>query len=276
MKKFYFLLLLLFSIHLSYSQTTVFSDDFDDLDISDWTLIDADNDGNNWTVVQIQDDNGNPVGTPLLRSFSWLNGALTPDNYAISPAIDLSGYTGTIELHWEVMAVDPDWDAENYTVYVATGTSVSEILASTVTFNESTLDGVNTLTPRTLDISSLAGQSNVYIVFRHHNVTDQFSIEIDNVEVIASPNQAVEQNNLSGFVHVYPTNASDKIFVNNHPDYPVSRILLYDLNGRKMNVLQTEINENATALHISHLKAGIYMLEIESGELKTVKKIIIQ
>ena len=187
MKKLLLLFVAFATITLS-AQTVHYSDDFDDLDITDWTLIDADGDTNNWSAVQIQDAGGAPVGTPLLRSASWATSPLTPDNWVISPAIDLTGQTAAT-LKWQVMAIDTDWDIENYTVYVAAGNTVADFMASTVTFNEATLDGVNVLTDRTLDISSFDGQAVVHFAFRHHNVSDQFTMEVDNVsvEVAATP-----------------------------------------------------------------------------------------
>ena len=68
------------------AQTVLFEDDFNDGDISDWTLIDEDGDTFGWVPV-------NMTAAPIymgMRSASWItSGPLTPDNWAISPAIDL-------------------------------------------------------------------------------------------------------------------------------------------------------------------------------------------
>ena len=65
------LLALLFVASIGYSQTVIWEDDFNDEDISDWTLYDEDGDANEWFVVQIQEEDGTPVNTPVLRSASW-------------------------------------------------------------------------------------------------------------------------------------------------------------------------------------------------------------
>lgn len=145
------------------------ADNFDDGDVSDWTMTDADADGHEWTPA-----------SGMLVSYSWNGGALTPDNWAVSPAIDLSGYGDTAVLSWEAMAADASWDDENYTVYAA---STIAGLESGISFNE-ILDGVNELSARTMDISSLSG-GTVYIGFRHHDVSDQYVMAIDNVVVTA-------------------------------------------------------------------------------------------
>ncbi|MGO1585170.1 MAG: hypothetical protein ACTHXJ_04260, partial [Mesonia sp.] len=148
------------------AQTTYFSDDFNDEDVSDWTLIDEDADGFNWSAVQIVDENSQPVGTPVMRSASWnsVAGPLTPDNYTFSMPIDLSSEDGTndITLSWDVTAADADYSDENYTVYVATGNTVADAMSATVSFNELVSDngpaGLENPYTKTLDITSLAGQ----------------------------------------------------------------------------------------------------------------------
>ena len=173
--------------------TDVFFDDFNDGDVSDWSFIDSDGDTNNWIPVTLTDSGLGAGDISVLRSFSWVSstGALTPDNWAITPAIDLTSVTGSLQLQWKIAAVDPDWDVENYTVYVATSNTITALQASPTSFNESTLDGINTLTTRTLDISSFIGQT-IYVGFRHHNVSDQFSIELDDVRVSATFDTSVQ------------------------------------------------------------------------------------
>ncbi|RAR74148.1 choice-of-anchor J domain-containing protein [Flavobacterium aciduliphilum] len=118
----------------SNAQVTLFSDDFEDSDISDWTLIDADGDGWDWLPVTMA------TTAPLykgMRSMSWssTDGALTPDNWAISRGIDV-GAGNTITLSWNVVARDLDWDLENYSVYVSNGNTDTAMLATTPVFNE--------------------------------------------------------------------------------------------------------------------------------------------
>ncbi len=257
----------------SFSQTVVWSDNFNDEDISDWTLVDADGDGNNWSAVQIQDQDGNPVGTPVLRSASWSTNALTPDNWAISPVIDLSSFSSgdAIAFNWEVMAIDADWDVENYTVYVASGNSIDELLASTTTFNEATLDGVNSLTPRTLDISSFAGQSAVYVAFRHHDVTDQFTIEIDNVSV-QGPTLGVEDvNSNTSISTLYPNPVGDSFQVNLAEGFNLEKtvISISDMNGKVVAEMPY-----ADAMNVSNLVEGVYIVTISDGEHSENQKMI--
>lgn len=77
-------------------QVVYFSEDFEggDLATAGWTSIDNDNDGYEWGFwCTATTAHG---GTCALVSQSWDGSPLTPDNYAITPAIDLTSATGTV------------------------------------------------------------------------------------------------------------------------------------------------------------------------------------
>lgn len=265
--------LLIFSLlligNLTKAQTVVYQDDFNDEDISDWTLYDEDGDGENWSVVQIQDDTGNPVGTPVLRSSSWNGSPLTPDNYAVSPAIDLSNASGTITLEWVVTAADDSWADENYTVYVTdAGNTVSDVNSASISFNELVSDngpgGLDNPYTKTLDISSLAGSSSVYVAFRHHNVTDQFTIEIDDVTVTADNLSTDEfsQVNFEFFVNNDQLNLSANQSFDN--------INIFDLSGKQ--VMSQTLSSNDENVSIQNFANGLYLAKVQIGEqTKTFK-----
>src|SRR5690606_10185933 len=179
MKKYLFFFAFIFAL-ASMNAQVVWSDDFEDLDISDWSLYDEDGDGFEWSAVQLTDEFGAPVGTPILTSVSWSGIPLTPDNWAVSPAIDLTGASGDITLTWYVFASDPLYNLENYGVYVGTSNNVADLTAAGELFTE--FDLPDTLTERTLDLSSFAGET-IYVAFRHYDVSDQFRIGIDDVSV---------------------------------------------------------------------------------------------
>lgn len=198
MKKLLFSLSFAFALSGAYAQNNViWSDNFNDEDASDWTFYDEDGDGLEWSVVQILDNDGEPVNTPVLRSFSWLSTPLTPNNYAVTPAIDLTNVSGEITLSWQVSAADAQYADEKYTVYVATGNAVADFLASNVSFSELVTDngpaGTENFYTKTLDISAFAGQT-IYVAFRHHDTSDEFSIEIDNVSVYTNGDGGGEPN----------------------------------------------------------------------------------
>ena len=67
-----------------------------------------------------------------LISRSWSGQALTPDNWAITPAIDLSTASGLIEIKFITQVAAAAWDEEEYSIYVASSNDVDDLLASSV------------------------------------------------------------------------------------------------------------------------------------------------
>ena len=274
MKKKLLLLCAIFVSTFTFAQTVVYEENFDDQDVSDWTLYDEDGDGFNWEIVQFEDDNQNPIGTPLLRSVSYDNdntSALTPDNYAVTPAIDLSSASGTITLEWVVSAADENFADENYTVYVTdAGNSVSDLNSASISFNELVTDngpaGLGNSYTKTLDISNLAGSSSVYVAFRHHNVTDEFSIEIDDVSITAG-NLSSDEFALSKF----------QFFVNENnlnitANQSFNQINIFDLSGKQ--IMDKELSSNDETISIQGLANGLYLAKIQIGDQNRTFKFI--
>ena len=159
----------------------VLSEDFEgSSDLPDgWTTIDADGDGYGWFIFTSEtgvDGAGNPTvfDSSCATSASYYNTALTPDNWLVSPQIDL---LGTLRL-W-VRAQDPDWTAEKFAIYLSTtGTNVGDF--TTVLVAESTATGV--YVEYTADLNAYLGQKG-YIAIRHFDCTDMFRLNVDNITV---------------------------------------------------------------------------------------------
>ena len=154
---------------------------------SGWIVIDADNDGNNWYVLNnSQSSSGGYIihsGEGHATSASYNNGSpLTPDNWLISPAVTL---TANATLTFWVAGQDPSYAAENYSVYISTTTSSNP---TTADFTTQLMTGTatGTMTQQSVNLSSYTGQT-VRIAFRHHNVTDMFRLNLDDVEIFAQP-----------------------------------------------------------------------------------------
>ncbi len=148
------------------------------LTTSGWTLFNQDSDtGVATNFVRTTSDGSNGI----MASFSWYNNVIySPNNYAFSPAINLTSYTGPIKLSYKHAAQDPDWDAENYSLYITNSPTVAA--ATTAFHSQTTMDGINTLTEITFDLSSYAGQT-IYLCFRHHNVVNEYNIIFDDIKV---------------------------------------------------------------------------------------------
>ena len=74
--------------------TVIFEDDFEDGDLVNWTLVDADNDGDGWRAAKPVDSGiGEPhSGDYCASSWSWSNTAYDPDNWMISPLVEGAQY----------------------------------------------------------------------------------------------------------------------------------------------------------------------------------------
>ena len=146
-----------------------------------WTNVDNDGDKNFWYGVQNSDPdaNGNPrgFGEAYATSASYVNyqGALTPDNWLISPQLDLEG-TLSVWLRGQ----DPNYVAEHFAVYLSTErTAITDF--TTVLIPETVATGV--LTEYTADLSQYKGQKG-YIAIRHFNCTDMFMLNLDNFALL--------------------------------------------------------------------------------------------
>ena len=155
-----------------------------------WSFLDADGDGYNF-VADLNDAYISSYcyeGKGLLLSESYINyvDALTPDNYAVSPAISIPENEEDAMLSWYVAGQDVVAFAEYYSVYVYTGTekltveNVETLLKDSEVLSETVTTGAKNYLKKAVHLSGMAGKT-VQIVFRHHNVTDQFRLDIDNV-----------------------------------------------------------------------------------------------
>jgi len=159
-----------------------------------WTFVDADDDGYGW-------DDGAALGldayegTGLAYSASYLNppgpGALSPDNWLITPPVQMD-YDG--QINYFVCAQDATWPSEHYGVYVSTtGTDPADF---TLLFEETmTARSESKIVrshpkgsrdpgewyERTVAIDGYTGQ--IYLAFRHFNVTDMFYLDLDEVTI---------------------------------------------------------------------------------------------
>ena len=164
---------------LGYNET--FSESFETFPGS-WTIIDSDGDGYNWQQTDLTtsfDGSYQAVeGTNVAMSRSWYGGsvgAVHPDNWLISPQVDLGGV-----LKYYVM--DESGYPETYRIYVSTtGTNIADFQPIT---NDLNTPGTNQWTELTADLSAYEGQRG-YIAFRHYNCYDQSFMFIDAVSIEA-------------------------------------------------------------------------------------------
>ncbi len=145
-----------------------------------WVTIDADGDGNGWFIIEGSEDYTPVVGNYAVVSESWRTDPLTPDNWLITPQI--TGVGEDYQLMYQVGGLDPDYAAEKYDVLVSTTGTEPEDFTS---IHSETLSSAD-IKQVTLDLAQFAGE-DIYIAFRHWDITDQYVIVLEEVIVEGTP-----------------------------------------------------------------------------------------
>lgn len=164
---------------------TIFREQFDDPNLEDnfppegWLLIDKDADGHNWYW-------GSTMGETYILSDSWISGtgeALTPDNWIITPQIDLTEMSGA-DLEFEVTprASGPEFRTENYSVLVSVSGTATDDFETIYTERLQPHMENWVWMLRNINLSDYAGEK-IYIAFRHHDSTDLWSIALRDIHV---------------------------------------------------------------------------------------------
>jgi len=256
------------------AQTTVFSENFNGTVSTGWTSADVDGDGKNWALQDYSTHTrpGIASGLNMLASFSYdndTNSPLSPNNYIISPPIDLSSHAGkVIKLKWKATAVDANYSAETYSVYASNTNTVAAMLASTTKLSPISLSNVIDLTPNELDISAFAGQATVHFAFRHHNSTDFFALAIDDIEVLALDPASSEKFFVENF-NLYPNPTSDILNIESKNGLEMINVQITDLTGRIVRSIT-----NSSTINVSDLATGTYLIDISTTEGKASSKFI--
>jgi len=276
MKKVYtsFIALFITVVITTGQTTTLFEDNFDNQSYetnfppAGWLLIDQDEDTNNWYWGFYAQDND---GYLLSRSFLNPN-ALTPDNWIITPQINLvSVPTGElIFLTFTVCptATTPQYRTEHYGVFISTtGTNPSDF---TMVYEETLLETMTNWEwlDRSIDISSFKGE-NIYIAFRHWNVTDKDRVAINDLLVYSQSDASVGSASMLN-VSVHPNPASEFVKIEGVSDASVD---IYSLNGTL--VYSTIVKKSNSKVNVADLPSGLYTIMVQSGEQVAIQKLLI-
>lgn len=152
--------------------------------MGEWIAIDNNNDGHTWsTTTSLVSSITAHGGTGYVGCSSWIGGvgALTPDDYLVSPAIAV---TSNAVLKWYEHPGSSTYYAEHYSVYITTtGNTLSDFDTTTPLFSV-TLGATSTYNwgERQLDLSDYVGDT-IHIAFRHHGCYDQWALLIDDISV---------------------------------------------------------------------------------------------
>lgn len=233
-----------------------------------WLAIDSDGDEFNWYWgFRATDSNGS------MRSESYDSATtdpLTPDNWLITPAIDMNTEETSITLSFKVAptASTSAYRQEHYSVLIST---TDTELESFETIYEETLETTATnwiYVEKKVDLTDYMGQI-VYIAFRHHDVTDMDRITLDDVMVYAGGISADIQPIAD--IKVFPNPFRDYITIANASS--VDRVVITNIIGQTVMNLRFDGVEGQ--INTSNLQRGIYLITFYSknGD-RVVRKMI--
>jgi PKD repeat protein len=229
-------------------------------DYSDWTLIDADGDGQNWTFDYLRGKGaGHDDSQGLLASASWTQatGALNPDNWVFTTAVTVPN-DDNAKLSWFEKGQDPDYATEHYGVYVATSPNANN--ATLVWEGNATGEWVN----HVVSLAPYKGQT-VYIGLRHFNVSDMFMLDIDDIAIYAAAGAVSIENAENANINLYPNPTTGKVTIEAEN---FESAVVVDMTGRQVMTTTTSV------IDMSNLTNGVYMFRINTANGTTTQKVV--
>ena len=174
MKKCFLFVAALFCVSMA---SAALVQDFESGNLGDWTLIDADGDGYNWEIGEASYKTFNNSNYCII-SASYINdyGALTPNNYLVSPKVELGGKI----IFWAI-GQDPSYCAEHFAVAVSVAGNTN---AADFEVISQEFVATSEYQKITVDLSAFANMEG-YVAIRHFNVTDMFCLNIDDITILA-------------------------------------------------------------------------------------------
>lgn len=246
-------------------------------DFGTWQIADLDGDTYTWGLYDLT-GLGSAIDAQgeAAISFSWGDPgqgqgnetALTPDNLLISPAMDLSGETGTVMLSWGAGSLEDAgsaFAAEYYDVYVVA--DPVDVATASPVFSETLADG-GQMYANSVDISSFVGQATVYVIFRHHNCTDLYTLVIDDilVENVTSLDEASIE------ISAYPNPASTELTISTSG--AANEVSILSMDGK---VVSTQAMTGAeVTVNVADLTSGVYFYELKAADGSVVRNTFVK
>ena len=190
---------------------------FEDGTMQGWTSVDADGDGYGWYMGSeiMTGQTGNNGSTDFVLSQSYYLGTvLYPDNYLVSPQVQLGGI-----VRFYACAQDASYAAEHFGLAVSTTntnpSSFTMIQEWTMTAknvgegNGKPVKGSRSGRAQgnwyeyTVDLSAYSGMG--YVAIRHFNCSDMFYLNVDDI-TIGEPGKGIAETRSLDHYRVYRTN----------------------------------------------------------------------
>ena len=243
--------------------------------LSAWTPYDADGDGNDWTVQNLT--GGTQALSPqgwMLMSESYINGvgALTPNNLIVSPAINCSS-NASVFLTWGAGSNETTastYHEEYYSVYVVNNpaTLLGGVYPAAV--YEGVLPAGAMMDWKSMDVSTLAAnQSTVYIVFRHHNCTDEFQLYVDGIQLTPGV-LGLEEATVKATAYPNPANSTLNVATTGS----ANSISIISMDGKV--VATANMSGLEGSIDVSNLTEGVYFYEVAADNGAVIRNTFVK
>jgi len=214
------------------------------------------------TQTENADQNPNWVartGDKMLNFFA--SSTLLNDDYMITPAIDLTGATGSNFSFWGKSITD-QYGLERFEVLLSnTGNDTADFTINLSGGEEQA--PIDVYTEYSYDISAYDGQE-VYIAI-HYVAQDSFIFQTDDYLVEATT-LSIEDNSFEGFT--YFINAYNEL--NLRANLPMDSVQLFNILGQE--VMSQKLTNTNETINISDLQSGVYITKVSiDGASKSVK-----
>jgi hypothetical protein len=117
-------------------------------------------------------------------------------------------------------------------------------------------------TKKSRSLAGFAGQT-IRVAFRHHNVTDQFVMLIDDISVTAGNTASISEVENANVV-LFPNPVTSVL---NIEAQGIQEVNVIDLNGR------TVMTEKTNRIDMSNLANGVYFVRVITAEGVSTQKI---
>ena len=155
--------------------------DFEDVEqVKEFTIVDADNDGNAWDLETSKITTNSGTNAMISKSYDNNKGALTPDNWLITPLTTLGG-----TFSFYACGQDASYYGEVFAVYVFAGEEMGNVSDFVKVSDDFTATA--TMTKYDIDLSAYEGKG--YIAIRHYNITDMFYLNVDDITITVPENE---------------------------------------------------------------------------------------
>ena len=268
---------LLFAFLLAYSltgfsQTLIFKEYFNNGVIpTGWGNIDQDGDGNKWKAETWTNYLSGKVEN-YVWSESWKDEApLTPENYLVSPPIDLSKLQGSLSLRYTIQVGDGTFPEEKYKVVISnTGNAVADFteIVKDETCTAEDYSDASLWHEKIIDLTQFIGKQ-IYIGWCHYKSPDGYIFRLDSIQLSYTTNVGLNMPPEAKDVIIFPNPAKDKLNING--TLTKSKIQLFTLEG--LQVYNSEVATGHNSIDVTSFKNGLYVLRIESPEGIITRKI---